>query len=71
MGTQREIAKKIRSKKADYVLALKGNQESLDDDVRLYFEDKDLLNKCAYHKTTEKARSSLEIREYWQTDDVS
>ena len=33
MGCQREIARKIIDKKADYVLALKGNQGSLRDDV--------------------------------------
>jgi predicted transposase YbfD/YdcC len=70
MGTQREIVKKIRQKKADYVLALKGNQGALFDDVKLYFEDQDLLSKCAYHKTVEKARSATEKREYWQTDDI-
>lgn len=71
MGTQRDIVKKIRLKRADYVLALKGNQGTLQEDVKLYFEDADLLGKCAYHKTTEKARGSIERREYWQTDDIS
>ena len=71
MGTQREIAKKIRQKRADYVLALKGNQSILFDDVKLYFEDKDLLGTCEYHKTIEKARSGIEKREYWQTDNIS
>ena len=33
MGCQREIARKILDKKADYILALKGNQGSLRDDV--------------------------------------
>jgi predicted transposase YbfD/YdcC len=33
MGCQREVARKIIDKKADYVLALKGNQGSLRDDV--------------------------------------
>jgi predicted transposase YbfD/YdcC len=70
MGTQREIVKKIRQKKADYVLALKGNQGTLHDDVRLYFSDKEFQNKCAYHKTIEKARGGIEKREYWQTDDI-
>jgi predicted transposase YbfD/YdcC len=68
MGTQREIVRKIRQKHADYVLALKKNQESLYDDVKLYFED--FLTKCAYHKTLEKARGGIEQREYWQTDDI-
>jgi predicted transposase YbfD/YdcC len=36
MGCQRDIAKKIINKKADYVLALKGNQGSLRADVELF-----------------------------------
>ena len=36
MGCQREIASKIIDKKADYVLALKGNQGSLRADVELF-----------------------------------
>ncbi len=36
MGCQRAIAKKIIDKKADYVLALKGNQGSLREDVELF-----------------------------------
>jgi predicted transposase YbfD/YdcC len=35
-GCQREIAQKILDKKADYVLALKGNQGSLREDVELF-----------------------------------
>jgi predicted transposase YbfD/YdcC len=70
MGTQRDIVKKIRKKQADYVLALKGNQGSLFDDVKLYFEDEVLLGKSEYHKTLEKARGGVELREYWQTEDI-
>jgi predicted transposase YbfD/YdcC len=36
MGCQREIAKKVIDKKGDYVLALKGNQGTLRDDVELF-----------------------------------
>ena len=36
MGCQREIAQKVMDKKADYVLALKGNQGSLREDVELF-----------------------------------
>ena len=71
MGTQKEIVKKIRQKKADYVLALKGNQSALHEDVRLYFEDRELLSKCAYTSTLEKARGGIEKREYWQTEDIA
>jgi len=36
MGCQRDIARKVIDKKADYVLALKGNQGRLRDDVELF-----------------------------------
>ena len=70
MGTQAEIVKKIRKKHADYVLALKGNQGSLHEDVKLYFSDPDMLSNCAYAQSIEKARGGIEKREYWQTEDI-
>lgn len=39
MGCQRDIAKKIIEKKADYILALKGNQGTLLDDVELFVDE--------------------------------
>jgi predicted transposase YbfD/YdcC len=36
MGCQRAVAKKILDRRADYVLALKGNQGTLRDDVELF-----------------------------------
>ena len=39
MGCQRAIARKIVDKKADYILALKGNQGSLRDDVELFVNE--------------------------------
>lgn len=38
MGTQKEIAEKIIEKEADYILQVKGNQQSLMEDIALYFE---------------------------------
>ena len=74
MGTQTAIAEKIRSKRADYVLALKGNQTSLHDNVKEYFSDKEFTSKienCGnYKKTKEKAHGQIETREYYQTDDI-
>ena len=71
MGTQVDIVKTIRQGKADYVLALKGNQGTLHEDVKLYFDDTEFLAKCEYIKTMEKARSGIEKREYWQAEDIS
>jgi predicted transposase YbfD/YdcC len=70
MGCQTSIAALIRKKHADYVLALKGNQGTLLEDVKLYFDDSELLAKCAYTAILEKAHGSIEKREYWQTDDI-
>lgn len=74
MGTQVAIVEKIRKKRADYVLALKGNQGSLYEAVVEYFEDKELIKKIEdegnYKKTKEKAHSQIENREYYQTEDI-
>lgn len=39
MGCQRDIARAIVERKADYILALKANQESLHDDVALFVKE--------------------------------
>lgn len=75
MGTQTAIAEKIRKKHADYVLALKGNQGALHEDVRLYLSDPEVKQTLQasgqYKRTVEKARSQIEIREYYQTETIS
>lgn len=74
MGTQKSIAEKIRNKRADYVLALKGNQGGLYEDVELYFRDREtrkrIREKGNYVSTTEKAHGQIEKREYYQTDET-
>ena len=74
MGTQTEIADKIRQKRAEYVLALKGNQTSLHNDVKEYFQDEDFCKQIKkagqYKRTVEKAHSQIEVREYYQTEDI-
>lgn len=71
IGTQTAIVKKIRQKRADYVLALKANQGNLLEDVELYFADSEFIKNSEYKKTVEKARGKIEKREYWQTEDIS
>lgn len=74
MGTQTAIAEKIRSKRADYVLALKRNQGNLCEDVSLYLKEEEVKRKIRekgnYKRTVEKARSQIEIREYYQTEET-
>ena len=74
MGTQKAIAEKIKKKRAEYVLALKGNQGGLYADVELYFRDRDRRQETrergGYVRTTEKAHGQIEKREYYQSEDI-
>lgn len=74
MGTQTAIAEKIRKRRADYVLALKGNQGTLYEDVKLYLMDEEekaqIRGTGNYRKTMEKAHGQIEIREYYQTEEI-
>ena len=75
MGCQREIAAKIVAKEADYVLALKGNQGTLRDDVELLFTEqkaadyKDISTDT--HRTIEKSHGRIETRIVTATDDIA
>jgi predicted transposase YbfD/YdcC len=72
MGTQTEIAGKIVEKEADYVLALKGNQSTLKDDVELFFQDvpQKTTEETDYHKNVNKDHGRIEIRECWTTSEI-
>jgi predicted transposase YbfD/YdcC len=69
MGCQTKIAKLIVDKEADYVLALKGNQGSLHDDVRASFADaqetafRDIAHD--FDQTISKGHGRIEIRRHW------
>jgi len=62
MGTQKEIAGKIVAKKADYVLALKGNQGTLEEDAALFFSDPVLAADCPCHEDTASGHGRIEER---------
>jgi predicted transposase YbfD/YdcC len=68
MGTQKAIAAQIIEGKADYVLALKGNQETLHQAVIDHIDEQlegDLAN-AREHVTTEKGHGREEMRTYLQ-----
>lgn len=75
MGTQTEIAKAIRDKEGDYILALKENQKTLYNDVKLYLDDvrqeKKLLESENYYKTVEKGHGRIETRECIISEEIS
>lgn len=69
MGTQRDIAATIIDQGADYILALKGNQGSLFEDVQWLFEQsqathfQDVGHDVA--QTIDKGHGRIEIRRCW------
>src|SRR5271157_392368 len=68
MGTQKAIAAQIIEGKADFVLALKGNQETLHKAVIDYIDEQlegDLAS-AQEHVTTEKGHGREEMRTYLQ-----
>jgi predicted transposase YbfD/YdcC len=76
-GTQKAIAEQIIEQDADYVLALKENQETLFADIKLYMEEEvltqpkqELKQKLEYHCTIDNDHGRLEKREYYVCDDV-
>ena len=70
MGTQKAIAATIINREADYVLALKGNQETLQQAVIDHIDEQsknDFANAQARrHTTKEKGHGREEIRSYIQ-----
>ena len=74
IGCQRDIARQILAKKADYVLALKGNQGTLREDVELFaaeqkangFKDATVTR----HQTVDGDHGRIETRTYTAIHDV-
>lgn len=74
MGCQKDIAQVITEKKGDYVLALKGNQGALHDQVKDHFEleQKNEFKgvKHDYHSEYDKGHGRIEHRECWTTNQI-
>ncbi len=67
IGCQRAIAETIRAQGADYLLALKDNQPTLAQDVRLFFHTAEGL---PVHETTDGDHGRIEIRRHKVSHDV-
>ena len=72
MGCQRAIAAQIIAQGGDYVLALKGNQSGLYDDVRQFFDYARARQfngiPHRYHETVDGDHGRVEVRRYWTVD---
>jgi len=74
MGCQTTIAQKIRDKGADYLLAVKGNQNTLHEDIKLFLDDlstkESLVKTKGFHETLDKGHGRIEIRRCWVSTDI-
>ena len=81
MGCQKKIAKQIIGSGADYVLALKGNHETVHDEVKMYLDDAIRQQsdrpapagekpELVHIETVEKDHGRLETRRYWQSENI-
>lgn len=69
MNCQKAIAAKAIERKADYVLAIKGNHPVAHDEIKRYMDAFSARNQAGY-ETHEKAHGRLEARRYWQSMDI-
>ena len=69
MGAQTEGVKTIVEKGADYVISLKGNQSSLHEATKRFFQDareeRFETVKHDFYETLEKDHGRIETRKYW------
>jgi predicted transposase YbfD/YdcC len=85
MGCQKNTAKEIKEADADYVLALKGNQETVHQEVQQFLDDAvaelktwrapgvkawPAAAKLAMSETVEKDHGRIETRRYYQSDQI-
>jgi len=85
MGCQKKIAREIIESDADYVLALKGNQETVHEEVKTFLDDALAQRtaqrpkgaklslaaaRLAVHETVEKDHGRIETRRYYQSAEL-
>jgi predicted transposase YbfD/YdcC len=75
MGTQHAIAHQITEQGGDYMLALKGNQRGLHEDIQAFVEaqEREHFRHSAidYYEVVEKGHGRIEQRVYGSCDDVA
>lgn len=69
MNCRKAIAEKVVLKKAEYVLAMKGNHRLAHNEIKKFMDYFSERNEAGY-ETIEKAHGRIEARRYWQSTDI-
>ncbi len=70
MGCQFEIANQIIKQEGDYIFSLKGNQSTLHEDVIIYLEDEEVLDRIECYRDYDKGHGRIESRTCFVCNDV-
>lgn len=73
LNTQVKTIEAIKSGKADYVLPVKENQKTTYEEIKEYFQDKQILSEVKnenYIKKIEKEHNAVVTREYYMTKNI-
>jgi predicted transposase YbfD/YdcC len=70
LNCQKTVARKAVEKKADYVLAVKGNHPVMHDEVRLHMDALAAKTPAGF-ESVEKDHGRIETRRYWQCEDIA
>lgn len=75
MSCQKKTVEKITGKNCDYVICLKGNQETMHENVKLYFEtalaQPELYDFMQSKPETEKGHGRIETRQYFLSKEIT
>lgn len=75
MGCQKEIAKQVIEQGGDYLLAVKGNQGTLEEAVVDFFETAQAADfqgaPVDYHQDIDSGHGRIEVRRCWTSSDLS
>jgi predicted transposase YbfD/YdcC len=68
----KKITKKIIEGGANYIIAVKGNQKALHDDIKYFFDESEKENfklvDSHYYEDIDKGHRRIETRHYWLTN---
>lgn len=71
LNTQEKTIKFIKDNEGHYVAPIKDNHKDFAEELKVYFNDIDFLNKSSKYTKTEKSHNQIERREYYFTNDIN
>lgn len=71
LHAQKDFCEIITKRGGGYVIVVKGNQEKLQEDIKLFFENLPFKARLGSFKTLEKNKGRVEARTIWMSQDLT